>query len=298
MLASTAFTIAFAFQGIAADSPLGAEDALVVTEISETVLMVEGFGGNATVISTMDGVFLVDSMMQPASEALNALIVERFGASPRAMINTHHHSDHSIGNDVFNASGTLTIAHTFLRHRIAYRRYSDLSERWVEPRPVERLPVTTYEDEMSLFWGAETIRIYHPEAAHTGGDSVAHASLANVIATGDIFVHGVWPIIDFYAGGSVDGTIAALAEIYELADDETVIIPGHGPLATRADVLAYSEQLLEMRGVTLAAIAEGISREAFVESDPFLIIAPEWQPWFVDSGWLAGEFHDNLGVED
>jgi len=295
---SAIFSAIIAVQGVAAESPLGADAPLVVSDISETVLMVEGFGGNATVISTADGVFLVDSMMQPASDALNALIIERFGASPRAMINTHHHGDHSAGNDAFNASGTLTIAHTFLRHRIAYRRYSEYSERWVEPRPGERLPVATYDDAMSLYWGAETIRIYHPDAAHTGGDSIAYAESANVIATGDVFVNGVWPIIDVYSGGSVDGTIEALAQIHELADDETTIVPGHGPLAVRADVLAFRGQLILMRDLTLSAIADGVSRDAFVEAGAFLSIAPEWQAWFIDSQGLAGAFYDDYAVED
>lgn len=289
---------ALSFQSVAADSPLQADDALVVNTVSESILMVEGFGGNATVISTLDGVFLADSMMQPASERLNALIMERFGSSPRAMVNTHHHGDHSNGNDVFNGSGTLTIAHSFMRNRIAHRRYSDVSERWIEPRPADRLPVTVYDDELSLFWGDETIRIYHPSAAHTGGDSILHASTANIIATGDVFVNGIWPIIDIYSGGSVDGTISALSEIYRLADENTVIIPGHGPLASRSEVLALRDRLVRMRDITLAALADDMPRADFVEADPLRLVAPDWQEWFIDSRGLAGILYDDYSVED
>ncbi|WP_394693370.1 MBL fold metallo-hydrolase [Hyphobacterium sp.] len=282
----------------ASESPLQADDPIVVHEISETVLMVEGFGGNTTVVATPEGVFLVDSLMQPASDALNSLIEARFGSSPRAMVNTHHHGDHSVGNDVFNNGGTLTIAHSFMRHRIAHRRYSDVSQRWVEPRPVERLPVVVYEDEMSLFWGDEAIRIYHPAAAHTGGDSIVQVTTANIIATGDVFVNGIWPIIDVYAGGSVDGTIAALAEIHRLADENTVIIPGHGPLASREEVLALHDRLIRMRDITLAALADDMSRAAFIESDPLQAVAPEWQEWFIDSRGLAGAFYDDLSADN
>ena len=285
-------------QSTAADSPLQADDALVVHEISETVLMVEGFGGNATVVATSDGIFLVDSLMQPASDSLHDMVEARFGSSPRAMVNTHHHGDHSAGNGVFNAAGTLTIAHSFMRYRIANRRYSDVSQRWIEPRPVERLPVAVYEDEISLFWGDEEIRIYHPAAAHTGGDSIVHASSANIIATGDVFVNGIWPIIDVYSGGSVDGTIAALAEIYRLADENTVIIPGHGPLASRDEVLALHDRLVRMRDITLAALADHMSRASFIESDPLQAVAPDWQDWFIDSRGLAGAFYDDFSADD
>lgn len=285
-------------QGVAAESPLQADDPLVIHEISDMVLMVEGFGGNATIVSTADGVFLVDSMMQPASGRLNAMIAERYGAGPRAAVNTHHHGDHSAGNDAFNAGGTLTIAHQFMRHRIANRRYSDVSERWIEPRPAERLPAATYEDEMTFYWGEDSIRVYHPGPAHTGGDSIVHAVSANVIATGDVFVHGIWPIIDVYAGGSVGGTISALAGIYALADAETVIVPGHGPLASRDEVRELHDILVRMQEMTVEALAAGTPRDEFVAADPFAALAPDWQSWFIDSQGVAGIFYDDLAGDE
>ena len=278
----------------AAEAPPGPEDGLETTEFGPDSFMVEGFGGNATVIATPQGVVLVDSMMRPASEALLALVEERFDEPPRLLVNTHFHGDHSRGNDVFNAAGVLTIAHDAMRARITVRRYSELSERWIEARPDAGWPAASYSHALTLHWGEERITLQHLPAAHTAGDTVVRAEAANVISTGDIFVHGVWPIIDTHAGGGVDGTVEALGAIIAMADDDTRIAPGHGPAAGRADVIAFRDRLVRFREITLAALADGVSREAFVASDPFQAVAPDWRAWFIHSGDLAGIYYDDL----
>ncbi len=275
--------------GAANETPLGEGDPMEVTDLGGRVLMVEGYGGNVAVGATGEGLVFSDAFLPESAPALIETAMATFDEAPRIVVSTHHHGDHTLGLAAFHEAGALSIGHTFMRHRIAERRFSDYRQDWVEPRAPELLPRMTYDSAFALHLGDQRIALVHYERAHTAGDTVVHFIDADVIATGDIFVNGVWPIIDHYAGGSVDGTLAALDEIIALAGPDTDIVPGHGPLASRADVIAYRAMLDEMRHAVLALQADGMSPEEIAEADPLAALAPDWRAWFTDSADVAAE---------
>lgn len=173
----------------------------------------------------------------------------------RYVINTHWHGDHTGANALFASRGTVTIA----QHNARVRMSSDqvIRGRTIPPEPEAMRPLLTYDGDLILHFNGEAIRILHPPHAHTDGDSIVHLPGANVLAMGDIFFNRFLPFIDVRAGGSIDGLIAAVNGALALADDRTIIVPGHGAVARRPDLLAYRDMLVTLRTGVAEAMVQG-----------------------------------------
>ena len=215
-------------------------DAIEVTAqpIRPGVAVLFGNGGNIGVGYGEDGTLIVDDQFAPLVPKIQAAIAG-LGASPvRFLINTHWHFDHAGGNEPFGNAGATIVAQTRVRDRLAVG--GTVAGNASPPAPKAALPVVTYDHGLSFHLNGDTIDVIHTGGGHTDGDSVVRWRKANVLHTGDMMMNGAgFPFVDRSSGGNVRHLLVSLDQIIALADAETVIIPGHGPLATRADLIAW-----------------------------------------------------------
>ncbi len=263
-------------------------------ELTPNVAVLFGAGGNIGVSHGPDGTVLIDDQFAPLTGRIQAAI-EGLGAEPtRFLVNTHWHWDHTGGNENIGETGAVIMAHENVRIRLA--RGSE-GERSVPPAPPVALPVLTYEDGVKLHLNGDTIRLVHMHNAHTDGDTVLIWEEANIVHMGDIFFNRTTlPYIDRDSGGSAQGVLAAVEAVLDMTDAETRFIPGHGPMAVRADFVAYRDMLADVIGRVQAAIDAGHSLEEIQAMG--IADAYEVPDAFIGAEAFIGAVHDSLTDPD
>jgi len=268
-LAGAAGAALFASSLFVLSVPAGADGIEYrTTPLSDTVTLVEASGGNVAVSAGDDGVFVIDDQYKPNIDPLLAAIGGISAAPVRFVINTHYHGDHVGGNEAIGAGGGIIIAHDNIRKRMSEAAFNHFMGRETPAWPNGALPVVTFNDRVTLHLNGEPVTAYHVPRGHTDGDSIIHFPTSNVLHMGDIFFNGLYPYIDLDAGGTVQGLIEAVELGLELADADTKIIPGHGPLTDRAGMLAYHAMLVEIRDRVRALVDEGMNLAQVVAARP------------------------------
>jgi glyoxylase-like metal-dependent hydrolase (beta-lactamase superfamily II) len=215
-------------------------DAIQVTAqpIRPGVAVLFGNGGNIGVSYGADGTLIVDDQFAPLTQKIQGAI-GGLGATPaKFLVNTHWHFDHAGGNENFGKAGALIVAQTRVRDRLAAG--GTVAGNNSAPAPAEALPVVTYDHGVTFHLNGDTIDVTHTGGGHTDGDSVVYWRKANVLHTGDMMMNGVgFPFVDLSSGGNVEHLLVSLDQLIAMTNADTVIIPGHGPLARRADLIAW-----------------------------------------------------------
>ncbi len=226
-----------------------AKVTLKTTPVASGVSMIEGengfAGGNVGVSVGDDGVFVIDDEIAPMTPKLKTALAALSKKPVRFLVNTHWHFDHTGGNPGLAASGAVIVAHDNVRKRLSVDSFMDfLGQKMTTPAsPPASLPVVTFAEDVTLHLNGDEIHVFHVPPAHTDGDAIVHFKKANVIHMGDTFVTISYPFIDTVNGGQFFGIITAADKVLPLCDDNTKIIPGHGPLATKADLKAWRDML-------------------------------------------------------
>ncbi|NNE07175.1 MAG: MBL fold metallo-hydrolase [Gemmatimonadetes bacterium] len=226
-------------------------------EASGSVVMLEGRGGNIAVCTGPKGVFMVDSQFAPLSSKIRAEIETLSEGPVSFLVNTHWHGDHVGGNANFQNEGTIVVAHDNVRKRMSAEHFNDLFDRQMPASDAAALPVVTFSEDVTFHWDGGAIEIFHVGPAHTDTDAMIYFRKDNVLHMGDIFFNGYFPFIDVTSGGTAAGYVAAIDRALALVDDDTVIIPGHGPLAGREDLLVYRGVLQGTTTAVEAAVEDG-----------------------------------------
>ena len=238
-------------------------------QLAPGVAVLFGAGGNIGLSYGEDGNVLVDDQYAPLTPKILAAIKALDPGPVRFVINTHWHLDHSGGNENLGAGGAVILAHDNVRVRMAAGQLIRFLNLNVAPSPKAALPVVTFEHGVTLHVNGDTIHTMHIPNAHTDGDSLVHWQKANVVHMGDTFFHKVtFPLIDLSSGGSIDGAIAAVDHGLKMSNETTKIIPGHGPVATRAELQAYRAMLADIRSKVAAGIAAGRTLDQIKASRP------------------------------
>lgn len=232
------------------------------------VWMLVGQGGNIGVSAGEDGIVLIDDQYAPLTEKIRAAVAKINDRPIRFVLNTHWHGDHTGGNENLGRAGALIVAHENVRERMSVEQFMERFDRTVPPSPAGALPVVTYTDAVTFHLNGDEIHAFHVAPAHTDGDSVVHFRRANVLHMGDVFFHGTYPFIDLGSGGSAQGVLDAVNRALELADGETKVIPGHGPLTDTAALTAYRDMLADVLGKVRELAAQGKSLEEVQAAKP------------------------------
>ena len=233
------------------------EVEIKVEQLSPSIYMLEGRGGNIGLFESSDYLVMIDSQFANISEAIKAKI-ETISDKPIAfLINTHMHGDHTGGNANFKNQGAQIIAHENV--------YLKLKEQ----QKIEALPKIGYAEQMNLYELDETLLILHVDNAHTDGDSVIYFVNQDILHMGDTYFANRYPYIDIANGGSIDGYLKAHQDVLELITDETIIIPGHGQISSKKELEAYTAILVEIKKRIQAELDKGKSEDE-VASDQTL----------------------------
>ncbi|MDZ4700978.1 MAG: MBL fold metallo-hydrolase [Rhodothermales bacterium] len=243
--------------------------------VSGNVYMLIGAGGNVGVSIGEDGTFIIDDQFAPLTDKIKAAIAAITPNPVRFVINTHWHGDHTGGNENMGAGGALIVAHDNVYQRMSTEQFRAANNATTPPAPRAALPIVTFAEDVTFHLNGDAIRGIHVAQAHTDGDAIIHFPGANVIHMGDTFFAGRFPYVDLGSGGSVDGVISAANRALSIANEETKIIPGHGPLSTPADLREYLEMLTRVRSAVMLLVAEGKTLEEVQAAKP----AADYESW-------------------
>jgi cyclase len=230
-----------------------------VERVAPGVAVLFGRGGNIGLSHGTDGNVIVDGQYAPLTERILAAIRALDPDPVRFVINTHWHGDHTGGNENAARAGAAIVAHDNVRRRMSMEQLvrGDI----VQPSPSGALPVVTFAEGVTFHLNGDVLRVVHVADAHTDGDALVHFTRANVLHMGDVFWNNMLPFIDLDSGGSIDGMIGAIGRALEMADERTIVVPGHGPLGRRADLERFRDMLIHVRNRIGQGIAAGRTLE-------------------------------------
>jgi glyoxylase-like metal-dependent hydrolase (beta-lactamase superfamily II) len=250
-------------------------------KLTDNVYMLQGSGGNIGLSVGPDAVFMIDDQYAPLTPKIEAAIKAISPKPVTFVINTHWHGDHTGGNVNMGKAGALIIAHDNVRRRLSTEQFIDFMRARVPPMPKEGLPVVTFSQDVTFHINGDEVVVFHVPRAHTDGDGIIRFRKANIFHMGDVFFNGFYPFIDYSSGGTPDGFIAAVDRVLGMSDDNTRIIPGHGPLASKSDLVAYRAMLAGTIGNIKKIVSEGKNLDAVVAAKPTAEFDERWGKGFV-----------------
>lgn len=252
-LVATALVLPSALSGQGRDM---SEVRIIPHQVTGGIYYLEGQGGNIGLSIGEDGVVMIDDQFAPLTDRILAAIRTLNRGEIRFLINTHLHGDHTGGNENLGRMGILILARDAVRVRMS------------ATAPAVALPVLTFSEPINIHLNGGTVRTIPVPPAHTDGDSFIHFVEADVLHMGDVFRTTGYPYMDLANGGSLDGLIDALGLAIGLAGPDTKIIPGHGRVATRADVMAHRDMILAVKARVAALVAQGMNIDQILAARP------------------------------
>ncbi|MEO0369434.1 MAG: MBL fold metallo-hydrolase [Pseudomonadota bacterium] len=251
--------------------------------VKDGIHMLSGSGGNIAVLESEKGLLVVDNGFERNSAALDSAL-DAINVSTRFVLNTHWHGDHTGANAMLADEATV-MAHANVRIRMA--KGAEFSGGSIPPADAAALPTLTYEDGTTLYFGDQTVKAIHLPSGHTDGDTVVYFTEANVFHTGDLMFANKFPFIDIGSGGDVDGYINNVSTIIDMIDEDTTVIPGHGPISKVADVIRFRDMIVATRAEVAAMQSAGLSLEEAQAQG----LEEKWASWgdfFIkEDRWIA-----------
>ncbi|MDN3476300.1 MULTISPECIES: MBL fold metallo-hydrolase [Pseudoalteromonas] len=261
--------------GLLLSTTAQADDGPVTAQkLSDHVYVLFGQGGNIAASVGDDGIYIIDDQFAKLSDDIKKTISDLKPGSAEFVINTHHHGDHTGGNENFAKAGAHVIAHDNVHKRLE-EQHGEGSD---------FLPRISFGHDLKLHFNNEHAHVVHYEHAHTDGDSVIFFSNDNIVHMGDIYFNfGSLPFVDVDSGGSVDGILAAVNDVVNQIDDNTKVIPGHGKVSDRSGLIAYGKLVQNAKDLMLKAMQNNASLEQVLKADPLAELNLEY------AGWLPKE---------
>ena len=262
------------------------------TEAAPGVYMLggaNGFSSNMGLLIGDDHVVLIDDGMAPITADLMATVDELAGRPIDFVVNTHVHGDHVGSNATLAENGAVIFAHKNIRKRLVEA-----------PDPAGGaggLPVVTFADGVNFHVNGQDAHVRHIATAHTDGDAIVFLHGSNVIVAGDLHFNYMFPFIDLDSGGSVRGYIAGQRRIIAMADDDTIIIPGHGPLANKADLQAEVDMLVDAESRVEALVLEGKTEEEVLAANPLADYHDAWNWAFITTERMTQTMYRSMTAE-
>lgn len=253
-----------------------------VKHVNENVYVLYGAGGNIGVLVGDDGTLLIDDQFEPLAPKIEKALIDvtKVKQKIKYVVNTHYHGDHTGSNDYFAKSASI-LAHENVRKRMSVKSNNS------------GLPVITYANGIKLHLNQERIHVKHLAAGHTDGDSVVYFEKANVWHFGDLFFESRFPFIDVKSGGSIEGYINNLNNLFEQINDDAKIIPGHGKLTDKIGFKRFIDMIKATKRIVADKKQAGVSKQQLIESG----LGKQWQVWdwsfITEKRWIE-TLYDNI----
>ena len=262
--------------------------AIRLDSLGKNLSLLSGAGGNIALLTSPDGLLMVDSGLP---NAVDAVMDKAKSAAPKIaiLINTHWHYDHTGANTAAGKLGAKLIAHINVKKRLSSKQSIAFLKLDFEAMAVEGQPTETFSDKGQLSYAGEKVHYTHLPPAHTDGDTVIHFQNANVLHAGDLYFNGGYPFIDYSSGGNIEGMISNAAKMIKMADAKTKIIPGHGPISDKTELAVYHDVLSNVNAIISKQIQEGKPVEQAVAAKPLAKWDDKW-----GTGFMKPEVFINL----
>jgi cyclase len=270
-------------RGAAAQTP----PRLELQPLADKLTLLTGAGGNIAILQGEDGLLLVDSGLPQTAEAVDNKARSVGPSTIRVLINTHFHFDHVGGNERLGREGVRIIAHENVLKRVSTPQRNAFFNRESPALAPEGRPAVTFSSGGELAHGNEKVGYAYLPPAHTDGDATVHFRNANVFHAGDLLFNGMYPFIDYSAGGSIEGMVTDADRIIEAVDGRTKIIPGHGPMAVRDDVRAFRAMLAGVNEQVTKLISAGKTLEQAQAAEPTKAWDDKWGRGFMKGSDFA-----------
>jgi cyclase len=229
---------------------------IISHHVAGSVYYLEGRGGNIGLSIGEDGIVMIDDQYAPLTDKIVASIRNLNDGEIRFLINTHVHGDHTGGNENLGNRGVLILARDEVRVRLA------------EQASEAALPVLTYSEAITIHLNGEEVYAFSVPPAHTDGDTFIYFKDSDVVHTGDVFRTTAFPVIDTNNGGTLKGTLEALGRLIGVAGPNTKILPGHGVVSSRDDVMEFRDMVLDVSGQVAGLLEMNMSYEQVAAADP------------------------------
>ncbi len=247
-----------------------------VQRLRGNVSVMMGSGGNIAVLPGRDGKLLIDAGI-PGSRAEITKALAGLGGEPiRHLINTHWHFDHTDGNEWLHAAGASILAHENTRKHLSMSTRVDDWAFTFPPSPPGALPTDVFDRNRTLHLNDTTVELNHYAPSHTDSDISVRFIEADVLHTGDTWWNGVYPFIDRSTGGNIDGMIRATEQNLAQSTAKTIIIPGHGPVGDRSQLMEFRNMLTEIRSKIVALKRQGRTQDEVLTAKPTASYDEKW----------------------
>ena len=244
-------------------------EAIAISRITDDVALITGAGTNVVTFAGPEGVVMIDGGVTERSGDLLKAVTKHAGKSPATLFNTHWHWDHTGSNERLGKAGAKIIAHENTKLWLGADFEVEWEGRKYEPRPKHAWPNDTfYNGKRTFELGSRKLVYGWLPRAHTDGDIYVHIPDRNVLVAGDLVSVGRYPILDVATGGWLGGMVDANKALIELCDDKTVVIPGTGPLQTKADLVAQHEMLTTMKDRLVGLMRKGMGYDDLLAAPP------------------------------
>jgi len=261
---------------------------ITVTPLREKLYLLAGAGGNIVIMEGPDGLLMVDSGLSDSTSGILDKTDKMGNGKVVQLFNTHWHTDHTGSNVILGEKGAKIIAQENVKTRLAKGQYMEFFKRKVDPMDPEGLPAETFKDKGKIKFGNETAEYHHLPPAHTDGDSVIHFHNANVFHGGDLLFSGMFPFIDYGSDGSLAGMAGNAEKIYKMVGDDTIVVPGHGPVGKKGDVREFADMLQVSLAIFQKAMKEGKTMDKMQADKPFAAYEDKWGKGMIKSDmWIA-----------
>lgn len=258
-----------------------AREKITVQPLHGNISVLMGSGGNIAVLDGRDGKVLVDAGLIGSRAKIMTALARISPRPTRYVINTHWHFDHTDGNQWLHAAGATIIAHENTRKRLSTRQRVADWDFTFSPAPPGARPTTVFKQERTLRLNGTTLLLKYLGPSHTDSDISVHFPGADIIHLGDTWWNGHYPFIDYSTGGSISGMIRATEANLARVTDKTLIIPGHGPVGKKSDLVEYRDTLVAIRGRVAALKKQGRTLAEVVAAKPTAAYDAKWGDYMV-----------------
>ena len=253
------------------------------TQLTDNIFMLQGKGGNLAMLKGEQGLLLIDADYSEMSAALKDELAKHGGVKSLGyLINTHWHGDHTQGNIALGHDAQI-IAHDNVRTRLLTSQEIKLFNMVTEPFPQYALPSITFKNRLSLYINNEALSIVHFANGHTDGDAIVFFEHANIVHMGDHFFSGFYPFVDVENGGNVLNMAKNIGAVLSMINDETQVIPGHGPLSDKKGLQAFHDMLIGTSSEVSTMNEIGMSLKDIKAAG----LTRKWDEW--NDGFIATE---------